>query len=193
MLTSEEKRLIAPALEPEAWAVLSRFLRPRRLRKGDFFIEPGDPSGEVAVVREGLMRFYYTDADGGEATKAFRARGELVAAFAELLLGIPSRTHIEALEDSELLVADYKSLDAALDRFTGWHKTARRIAERFYVIKEKREQELLQLSAEQRYERFLKERPDLAGRVPQYHVASYLGITPVALSRIVSRRRGKKR
>jgi CRP-like cAMP-binding protein len=206
MLTETERRAIlgsiarhggpfarAPRLPGELWRALESQLRPRRLTKGEFFLRPGEPSGGVALVREGLLRFYYTDTGGAEFTKAFRGEGELVASYAELLLGIPSRTHIQALEDCTLLVGDFARIDAALSRFPAWQPIARLIAEHFYVVKERREFELLQLSAEERYRRFADEFPGLMDRIPQYHVASYLGITPVALSRIVSRLRKARR
>jgi CRP-like cAMP-binding protein len=200
MLSEQERRALVagvaahggpfarpPALTPDFWAALGRELRAVRLEKGAFFVRPGEPSGAVALVRSGLLRFYYTDTEGAEFTKAFRGPGELVAAFAELLLGLPSRTHIQAVEASVVLVADFARLDRALARFPAWQPLARLIAEHFYVVKEKREFELLQLSAEERYRRFVADSPELLGRLPQYSVASYLGVTPVALSRIVSR------
>lgn len=202
MLTESERRAVVASiarhggpfvrplqLPPELWRALEARLRPRRLAKGEFFLRPGEASASVALVRRGLLRFYYTDTSGAEYTKAFRAEGELASAYAELLLGIPSRTHIQALEDCELLAADFGALDAALSPFPSWQRTARLIAEHFYVVKERREFELLQLSAEERYGRFVEEFPGILERLPQYHVASYLGVTPVALSRIVSRLR----
>jgi CRP-like cAMP-binding protein len=178
-----------PQPPAELWRALEQQLRPMRLAKGEFLVRPGEASGSVGLVRSGMLRFFYTDTEGAEYTKAFRGPGEMAAAFAELLLGVPSRTHIQALEDAELLVCDYARLDHSLSRFPSWQPMARLIAEHFYVVKERREFELLQLSAEDRYRRFAADYPDLMGRIPQYCVASYLGITPVALSRIVSRLR----
>ena len=65
----------------------------------------------------------------------------------------------------------------------------RRVAEQHFVLKERREQEVLELSAEERLVKFWEEHPHLKGRIPQRDVAAYLGITEVALSRIMSRRR----
>lgn len=199
MLTAEERRSLLAhvgaqdlAVPADEWRALEALLSLLRLRKGAFFVKPGDPSGRIGVVRKGLLRFYYVDASGSEATKAFRGPGELAAAYAEMLLGAPSRTFVEALEDSEVLIADYARFKRLYDRHHCWQALGRRVAERFYLAKEQREFEFLQLSAEERYRRFDQEYPGLAGRIPQYHVASYLGITPVALSRIVSRLKKRK-
>lgn len=200
MLTAAERsaflaRAGAAAVNlPDAeWRAFEALLKPTRFAKGEFFVEPGDRRGLVGLVRSGLFRFYYVDAAGRESTKAFRGPGELAAPYAELLMGVPSRTHIQALADSELLVADYSRLTALYARHPAWQELGRRVAENFYVNKERREFELLQLPAAERWKRFSDEYPGLAGKIPQYYVASYLGITPVALSRIVSSARAKRR
>lgn len=174
---------LAP-IPPEQWVRLEGFLRPRSLAKGQTFIEPGQPANEAAIVVSGLFRFYYTDAAGREATKAFRGPGELVAAYAELLDKRPSRTTIEAIEDSEVMVVRYERVTALYKNHSCWQELGRVIAEDHYRQRERREQELLLNSATERYHSFLKERPDLASKLPQKIIASYLGITPVALSRI---------
>ena len=181
------KRL-AP-IPPEQWVRLEGFLRPRRLGKGERFIEPGQPSVEAAFVISGLLRFYYTDAEGREATKAFRGPGELVAAYAELLDKRLSRTTIEALEDSELLVVRYDRVVALYREHACWQELGRVIAEDHYRQRERREQELLLNSATERWQAFMIEKPELAAKLPQKIIASYLGITPVALSRITNSKR----
>jgi len=192
-LIYEAVKRLAP-IPPEQWVRLEGFLKPRRLKKGDLFIEPGQPSNEAAIVVSGLFRFFYTDADGREATKAFRGPGEMVAAYAELLDKRASRTTIEALEDSELLVVRHERVTALYKEHACWQELGRVIAEDHYRQRERREQELLLNSATERWTSFLKEQPDLAARLPQKIIASYLGITPVALSRIsASERRTKKR
>ena len=196
MLTRQERAALLARVArgsrlslPDAeWSALERLLKPRRLAKGELFVKPDDPAALLGIVRSGLLRFYYVDADGSQATKAFSQAGELAAAYAEMLSGVPSRTYIEALEPSELLVADYTRVSALFGRHPAWQEVARFVAEHFYITKERREYELLQLSAEQRYLLFDREFPGVAARIPQYHIASYLGITPVALSRIISRR-----
>lgn len=176
----------------EQWPALAARLRPRRLAAREAFLRPGEDAGTVGLVVRGLLRFFYEDAEGHEATKAFRGPGELVAAYAELLDGRPSRTTIEAVEDCELLVAPHAALTALYDRHPCWQELGRRVAEDHYRQRERREQELLMLSAAERWRAFKAERPDLAARLPQKLVASYLGVHPVALSRIASRERARR-
>lgn len=181
------------SIPPEQWVRLEGHLRPRRILKGENFIVPGQPSLEAGFLVSGLMRFYYTDADGHEATKAFRGPGELVAAYVELLDKAVSRTTIEALEDTELLVVKYDRVTSLYKDHACWQELGRAVAEDHYRQRERREQELLMDSATQRLETFHRERPDLFDRLPKKIIASYLGITPVALSRITHARPKKKR
>jgi CRP-like cAMP-binding protein len=165
----------------------------QRLDKRERFVRPGDPADRFAVVLKGLFRAVRVSASGEESVKAFRAEGELIGPYAEQLQGIASLTAIEALEPSRLLtfkVAAFQKLEA---RHPAWVQLARRVAEYHFTVKERREQQFLDLSAEERLEQFWAEHPHLENRLSQRDVALYLGITDVALSRIVSRRKKAKR
>jgi CRP-like cAMP-binding protein len=174
------------------WLRAEAIAKEQHLKKNDHFLEPGDASDRFGFVSRGLFRTYRVSANGEESVKGFRAEGELVGAYAEMLQRIPSITFIEALEDSRVLVfrtADMEALEAG---HACWSALARRVAEAQFILKERREQEFLDLSAEDRLVRFWIEHPHLEDRVSQREVAAYLGITPVALSRIVSRRRKRQ-
>lgn len=192
-LWREIGRRFSPVPEAE-WPRLESLARPMRLAKGEWFLRPGDDARRFAVVRQGLLRLYYIDEAGAEATKAFRGAPDFASAYRELLRGEPSRTYVQAVEDSELLVFDFPRLERLYAGQAWWERLARLVAERHFLDKEQREYEFLQLSAARRYALFLEAMPDVARRVPQYMVASYLGVTPVALSRIRgSGRRQKSR
>lgn len=176
-------------LPPEEWVKAESLAKEQVLAKRGHFLRPGDPADRFAVVLEGVFRAVRVSARGTESVKAFRAEGELIGAYAEMLQGLPSMTSIEALEPSRVLVFQVRDL-AALERgHVCWERLARRVAEQHFILKERREQEFLDLSAEERLVRFWEAHPHLKGRVPQRDVAAYLGITDVALSRIMARRR----
>lgn len=179
-----------PLEVPDAeWRRFEAILRPVRLRRDEFFVRPGEPATRFGLILSGLLRFYYVDRSGREATKAFRGPYEVAAPYAEMLLGAPSRTCIQALEDSQLLVAAHADFRRLYARHACWERVGRLMAEQFYLAKERREFEFLQLPAQERYLIFKRDFPGLAGRLPQYQIASYLGITAVALSRIRGRLR----
>jgi len=96
----------------------------------------------------------------------------------------PSFYTVQALEDASLLVVDYHRWQNLFQGHNCWMNLLFALVEKGYMKKEARERELLILSAEERYRSFLYEYPDIEKRIKQHLIASYLGITPVALSRI---------
>ncbi|MFD0674720.1 Crp/Fnr family transcriptional regulator [Cohnella sp. GCM10027633] len=151
------------------------------------FARAGEPTADIGFCLSGLFRLYYTTPDGTDYNKNFCGQNEFVASYSSLLMGEPSYFSIQALMDSELLVVRFRDFEALFDRHACWGKLGRLIAQHMFVSKERRERELLMLSAEERYRQFLGRYKHLENKVPQYHIASYLGITPVALSRIRGR------
>lgn len=158
-----------------------------RLKKGDFFSRPGQRVTRCAIVLEGLVRHYYVGSDGKESVKAFRGPFEFTAPYAELIQGKPSRTFIQALDEAKLLCFDWAELERHAEGSLELQRMLRRFAEAQFVGKEQREYDFLQLSAEERYVQFCRERKEHLEHVPLHQVASYIGITPVALSRIRAR------
>lgn len=155
-----------------------------RLDKSAFFIRAGEIPQTFGFVVSGLLRLYYIDAAGVEYTKSFCVENEVVAAYSALLLDQPSRLYIEALEDSCLLIAPYQQYQIVSDQHVSWQIVNRKLAETLFIKKEQRESDLLLDDATARYLKFLQAYPGLEPRLKQHHIGSYLGITPVSLSRI---------
>ncbi|MNI08038.1 hypothetical protein D3C73_610620 [compost metagenome] len=109
---------------------------------------------------------------------------EFITSYSSLLQNAPSFFAIQALMDSQLIVIPYSDFQSLFARHICWERLGRIIVEQLFVKKETRERELLLLSAEARYLLFLEKYGQVVKHIPQYHIASYLGITPVALSRI---------
>jgi CRP-like cAMP-binding protein len=171
-------------LTDEAWAPLEGRVTVRHVSAGDLLLRAGERASDVFFVRRGLLREYYVDAQGGETTRRFTQEGELSGSLADLLSGEPAMVWIEALEVAEIWCVEWARLDALAERFACWMRLARVLAEQLYLRKMQREFELLTLTATQRYDRFAGQSPALDARLPRQLVASYLGITPVHLSRI---------
>jgi CRP-like cAMP-binding protein len=170
-----------PARELESF--LELFTR-RSLAQGEFLLRAGDPSRELAFVNAGLLRFFYQTVDGKEFNKSFILENQFAAAYSAFLTHTPARFSIQALETSHLLVCDLSSVVELFEHHRCWEKLGRLLTEQLYIRKETREAEFLLDDAETRYHNFQKTYPGLEDRLTQYHIASYLGITPVALSRI---------
>jgi CRP-like cAMP-binding protein len=136
------------------------------------------------LIVKGLTRSYFIDPKGNEFNKIFLAELDIASAYVELLNNIPSRLNIQALEETHVLVLKFKDVQKLYERHPCWNEVGRKIAENFFMVKEQREYEFLLLEARERYQNFLKTYSHLTERIPQYHIAAYLGITPVSLSRL---------
>ena len=176
-------------LPAKIFGKLMALAEPRSLAKQEFWSRPDEKVAHFAIIRSGLVRHFYVDAKGRESVKAFRGPGEFSAPYAELIQRKPSRTFIQALAPTELLTFEVAKFDALAEDSLELQRLARRFVEQHFVAKEQREYEFLQLSAEERYRQFCAERPEHLSHIPQHQVASYIGITPVALSRIRARAR----
>ena len=171
-------------LSESQWNTLSHIFEVRPYSKGEHIHLPGSTRYELLFVSEGLLRFYYIGDDGNESNKAFLAEHSFGGPLAAASLELPLIYGIEALEATTVLVAPYASFRALFDVDPVFDRLARNLAELLLVRKELRTRSLLQQSATERFLEFIEKTPDLMKRVPQYHVASYLGITAVSLSRL---------
>ncbi len=166
------------------WEEFRGFMRLRTMKKGEAFAREGEHTHSVAFVASGLFRMFYRRPDGRELNKSFVAENDFVGSFEALLSGDVNRLAIECMAPATVLEFTFAKARALHDRHHYWQRFGRLLAERLYVKKARREAALLMDTALERYEVFLQEHPELAERVPDYHIASYLGITPEALSRL---------
>jgi CRP-like cAMP-binding protein len=176
----------------EEWEEAASGLRHLHLGKGDYFIRAGALPDKMACIVSGIFRVSYATPSGEEKILAIRSEGRMLSAFSAFLEHTPSWYDIQALEDSDLL---YVSLDQYTEGLKGhvcWQVINAKYAQMLFMEKERRESEFLSDSAETRYKKFRERFPGIEDRIRQYHVASYLGITPVALSRIRKKLREKE-
>lgn len=178
---------IVPMTQSE-WEALHALFSPITLEKGDFFAQQGRHETHIGFLENGIMRAYYCNAAGTEYNKTFFTQNNWVGAYTALVTQQPNQINIQALAPCRVWVAEYQKITALFDQYPRIERLCRRLAELFYISKEKREIEKVMLDASARYVKFRLEYPDLENQIPQYHIASYLGVTPTQLSRI----RGKK-
>ena len=175
----------------EQWTIFEEKLAERSVRKGEYLLQAGDKALEFGIILNGIFRLCYTDKKGKEQIKAFRRDGELLGPYAEILLRIPSRTYIQAMENSRVVLINNDDFLPLYEKHSCWLTMGRLVAEKHFLAKEQREFEFLQLNVMERYKKFCEEHGPLIGKIPQHQIASYLGITPVALSRVLSKSRKK--
>jgi CRP-like cAMP-binding protein len=158
----------------------------QNIPKNEHFIKAGDTTKKVGFIISGLIRFYHLK-DGEEYNIIFKKEFEMASSFESIILNQPSSYSFEVLEDTQMMVFDYNEME---ELFAKNHQL-----ERFgrYFIQQELAQAVkiyeghLFFSPEERYLKFIEKYPDLMNRVPLKHLSSFLGITPVSLSRIRKR------
>lgn len=174
------------SLSPVAARAIERCVVGRTFRTGDLLLEGGARAEWLHVLEEGLVREFYVTADGDEHTRVFVSAGGVTGSLLDLSSSGPSVTWIQALEPTRTIAIRFTDFNALAAEHGDLESLARRHAEALAVRKTKREYEMLALSATERLARWRAEHPSLDGRITRRLLASYLGITPVHLSRISS-------
>ena len=121
----------------------------------------------------------------------FNVAPSFIGAYSTLITGKENRINIEFLTDAEVLVTNYQQFISLYQKHPQIESLSRKLSENYFVQKEKREIELVTMDAEKRYEIFKQEFPNLDQLIPQYHIASYLGVSATQLSRIRRNLAGK--
>jgi len=156
----------------------------KHLKKNEYFAREGEYSKKFAFVSTGVVRAFYRNNEGNEYNKTFFTKNEFIGAYSSLVTNQKNLINIQCLTDCTFQVAKFSEITQLYDNNPKIERIARILAEQFFVIKEKREIELVMLEASERYKIFKEEHPNLENLIPQYHIASYLGVTPTQLSRI---------
>lgn len=170
-----------PAME---WLHFAKHLRLRQIEKNAHYFKIGDEVSEIGFVVKGLLYNYYSKAKGDEIVKIFLPEGVFVASYSSLIMKTPSSFSCRAIENTILLTIPYKEMEAIYDRHICWQRLGRISAEQQFIAKEKREMEFLLDDATVRYQKFVEQNEKILNRIPQYLIASYIGISPASLSRI---------
>jgi len=167
----EEKKLLSITTE-------------RYFNKGELYLREEQVPKSFSFVVKGLFRYFYMDKRGYEYTKEFVAEGGFLASYSAMKLIEGSYFNIEALEDAFIIEIPFAKWQDLLLGHDCWKNVTISILEKEFGKTEKKERELLLSSAEERYLSFLEDYPAMEGRIKQHQLASYLGITPIALSKI---------
>lgn len=168
-----------------SWQALQGFCDFTSVKKNQLLYRAGDKVHSFAFVVSGLCRAYISNAEGSDYNKSFFDEGRFPGDMTALLTNTPARFNVEALEDSDVIVIDftrYRELLHAADDVKLFQVYY--LEKHWLLHKDAREIQLVQEDAKQRYQRFLDDYSSIAERIPQYHIASHLGITPTQLSRI---------
>lgn len=172
------------SLSDEEWELCKNSFRPKRMRKRQFLLQESDVCRELTFVEKGSLYSYSVDSKGNQHVLRFAFKGWWIADLQSFFTDNPSSVNIEVLEDSELLVLDRKNHEKLLENIPAYEQYHRIILQNAYIALQRRVENALGLTAEEKYSRLIKRNPEFMNRVPLNLVASYLGISPETLSRV---------
>ena len=158
--------------------------KEKAVSKGDVLIGQGQAVKNTYFVKEGCIRSYCIDKNGKEHTLQFAIKNWWISDFIAIYTNELSTLTIECITDSNIIEFNAEKLNGIYSIFPEFEAFQRKNLERHVVSLHKRILNQLQLTAAERYELFLHQYPDIEQYTPNYHIASYLGITQQSLSRI---------
>lgn len=171
-------------LSEKTWKELSKLFHPKSLAIKEYFIEEHKPAKEIAFLEKGCIRAFFTNKEAKEYNKQFFVGPCLIGAYSSLLTKEKNLIPQQALTECKILVASYHELEKLFDKNHDLERLGRKIAEFYFLEKEKKELEMALMDGTERYFLFQKQFPTLEQLIPQYHIASYLGISATQLSRL---------
>lgn len=151
---------------------------------GEALLRAGDRWSSLLWVESGALRLFYLDRQGQAANKSFYLDGDMLWPLTAALATQPVNFWIEAIAPTRAWLLPWQAWQEAAAGWPAWQALEHRIRGVLLDDKMRREQQFLQCSATERYQDLCAQRPDWLARIPLRHLASYLGITDVALSRI---------
>ncbi len=171
-------------IPPEEEEKMKAIIKVLKYQKNEHYLLQGQTPNNFGFVLKGFFRYYYSDEQGNEFTKGFFPENTFLSSYSALIEKRESYFGIQALEDTEIVSIHFEKWKELLNGHRCWSEVLIAILEKGYSKKVERERQFLLFDAETRYRIFLKEFPGMEKRISQHLIASYLGITPVALSRI---------
>jgi CRP-like cAMP-binding protein len=173
-------------LNPNEELLFRKYFRPLTLKKNAYFLESTNVNYHLGFLCKGLVR-YFVFKNNEESTLEFTKEGEFVADYSSFISKQPSIQNIQALEDCEFIVISYDDLQAIYKVSPNANLLGRLIIEHRFTVMVNQLLTVLRYSPEDKYRYFLEHYKDLTQRIPQYLIASYVGVKPQSLSRIRKR------
>lgn len=171
-------------LSEELLRLMGKIFVYGELKKGAYFIEKGQFAKEIAFLESGIVRAFYVNSEGKEYNKTFFSAPSIIGSYASLINKQKNKVAQQALTDCKIWKASYHDIERFSEGNYEMERMRRKIAENYFLNNEKKELEMAMLDADKRYLIMQEEYPGIELIIPQYHIASYLGISPTQLSRI---------
>lgn len=171
-------------LSEETWKEVSKLFTKVELSENEFFVKENNYAKKIAFLEKGIVRAFFTNREAKEYNKQFFVGPSLIGAYTSLLTNTKNKIPQQALTDCVVWEAKYSDIKLLYSKFHDFEKLGRKIAEKYFLEKEKKELEMALLNATERYLIFRETFPNLEQKINQYHIASYLSVSATQLSRL---------
>lgn len=185
----EKIRLLFEQMAPLSardWMIFSSKLIQQTFAKKQLILKEGKVENYLSFVEKGVIRYFIPNEDA-ELTFAFVFENEFVSAYDSFISRMPCPYQLQTLSETVLWRIHYNDIQIIYNETAVGNTIGRHAAENLFLKKAKRELSLLNETAEQRYLHLFTDQPKLIEKIPLQYIASYIGITPQALSRIRKR------
>ena len=162
---------------------MADYLTIQTFRKGQILLSPKEVCDWIGFIDYGVVRMY-TVAEGKEHINQIYFKDQVVTDYSSYFTGSESRIYLDAVKETQIAIIKKKDIQKLILNDTGYLNFMFEYLSMIYINNFERTVSLLLDSAETRYLKVLSNRPEIVQEVPLYMVASYLGITPEALSRV---------
>jgi len=175
-------------ISDQDWQFFSSRLEKRKFKKKEIILKLGEIENRISFIEKGVVRQYIPkEFKEKEITFGFSFQNQFISAYDSFLTRRPSLYEMETLSETIMYSISHNELQEVYEKTEFGNLIGRLTAERLFLLKSKRMQSLLNETAEERYLKLFKERPELIHIIPLKYVSSYIGVTPQALSRIRKR------
>ncbi len=174
----------SPNLSKKSRQIFESNIQLKYYKKGDVIVNAGEIPTNFYILKTGVLRSFLRDSKGKEHIKTIYIPITTSGALSSLITKKPSNAIYDCLTDAEILVGDFYEFIKYTEKHHDLALLYNRVLESIFIRTEKRIFELSVLNATERYIKLKKEIPNISNLIQQYHIASYLNITPVQLSRI---------
>lgn len=184
---------LVPDMDEDTWLAFLEKTQIVEYNKGDHIYRTGDICRYISFVSEGVLRSYYLTDDGREVVTSFTARDNYYSDYQSFLAQEPTRSYTQALNNSVLINVSYNDLQGLYSKYPKCERVGRIVAENLFKALSNRNSSFQFETPQQRYIKFMVDHAKVAQMIPLYMIASYIGITPEALSRIRKRLQHKNK
>lgn len=169
--------------------IFNSYLKSKTLKKKEFLLKEGQICKSRYFITKGCIRLYYIDNKGNEQIIHFGIDNWWITDYESLINKTPSKLYIQATENTELLELPQGNFNELCQKLPQTERLFRKIMEKTYIASQKRIEYMFSLSGEELFNDFISTNPEFTQRVPQYMIASYLGMSPEFVSKIKGKRK----